>query len=78
MDPSKLKVAIAEAERFLDRARKAGTEDVEVYEPVDPRDTSLDKPWHHVTRKGTTPRTRAAIRRASLDLSHALADLRRR
>lgn len=67
MDRIKLKTAIEEAERFLKRAK------------------SLPKP---VTRMycdgsgrtyqdGNFPKEQGAIRRASMDLTRALADLRR-
>lgn len=63
-----LSVAIAEAERFLRAARK-----LQMAEKREPVDTLAQ-------RAGTViydhPRESAAVKRSSMDLTHALADLR--
>ena len=64
MNRDKLKVAVAEAERFIARAK------------------ALPKPWPyesggHTFTHDNFPREQGAIRRASMDLTRALADLRR-
>lgn len=69
MNRDTLKVAIAEAERFLERA-KAVPEPIEC--PADWRadgGTFLDD--------SIPPKDGGAVRRASMDLTRALADLRR-
>lgn len=60
--------AIAEAERFLRRARHL--QSAQRQEPVH----SLAAINDHVD--GSTPRESGAVKRASMDLSRALADLR--
>jgi len=64
MDRDKLKIAVAEAERFLKRAK------------------ALPKPEPYQSGGYTFagdnfPREQGAIKRASMDLTRALADLRR-
>ena len=71
MNDKLIKAAIAEAERFLKVAKLAGTEEVTDYHEE-------STGWKYGKRKGTTNRTNAALKRASLDLSNALADMRRR
>ena len=66
-----IKAAVEEAERFLRATRKMGTDEVEVGDGKD-----ADGRWKFKKIKGTGPRTRAAIRRASMDLTNALADMR--
>lgn len=58
MDPAKVKKAVQEAERFLERAEQLG----EAY---------------IARRNGTLPKEHGAVRRASLDLTRALAEMRR-
>ena len=72
MDTKKLNVAIEEAERFLGKAKELRfliTED--------------DKKWKEAKAKGehywtgSNPKESGAVRRASMDLTRALANLRR-
>jgi hypothetical protein len=64
MNRDKLKLAVAEAERFIKRAK------------------ALPKPepyesYGHQFERDYFPREQGSIRRASMDLTRALADLRR-
>ena len=69
MNHTTLKTAISEAERFLDRARRAERSfQIEEW-PV----TAPGQPTYYSTDTTAT----AAVKRASMDLTRALADLRR-
>lgn len=64
MDREKLKAAVAEAKRFIERAKAL----------------PAPQPYEHSGYKWTRdhfPREQGAIKRASMDLTRALADLRR-
>lgn len=69
MKLSKLNTAIAEAERFLDRARAAQSAHNER--------TSLEILDLMTHLNASHPRENGALRRSSMDLTRALADLRR-
>jgi hypothetical protein len=64
MDRAKLKIAVAEAERFIERAKALPPE-----QPYDRHGMTLVHDYF--------PREQGAIKRASMDLTRALADLRR-
>jgi len=66
-----LKKAMAEAERFLAAARRLEASTAEYHRTTE---------YEWIVKAGIVPagRESAAVRRASLDLSRALADLRRR
>lgn len=72
MKHSNLDTAIAEAQRFLTRARRL--------KAVQPRRDAVRKlsGLDDYIDSIATPRESGALRRASLDLTRALADLRRR
>lgn len=70
MDREKLKAAIAEAERFLNRA----TGLLEIHEQPYVRQARV--PDHSIITE--YPREQGAVKRASMDLTRALADLRGR
>lgn len=64
MDREKLKIAVAEANRFIERAKSL----------------PAPEPYQSNGRTFTNdnfPKPQGAIRRASMDLTRALADLRR-
>jgi hypothetical protein len=67
MDREKLKIAVAEAERFIARAKAL------------PKPTTYEVPGSRFNpfTNDNFPREQGAIKRASMDLTHALADLRR-
>ena len=67
MNRDKLAAAVAEAERFIKRAKAL------------PKPTSYDIPGsaHNPFTHDNFPKEQGAIRRASMDLTRALADLRR-
>ena len=70
-----IKEAIAEAERFLAKAKQAGKDDD--YRMVeDPFALDGQSRYFRERCKGTLPATSAAIRRSSLDLTKALAKMR--
>ena len=69
MDCGKLKAAIAEAKRFIDRAERAERG----YVWIESAHFPAGGYWQN--SDVTTP---AAAKRASMDLTRALADLRRR
>ena len=62
MKLSKLKAAMAEAERFLEKAKAA-------------QEASKDSSYDCISYNN--PRENGAVRRASMDLTRALADLRK-
>lgn len=64
MNRDKLKVAVAEAERFIKRAKAL------------PKAEPYESHGHTFTHD-YFPREQGAIKRASMDLTRALADLRR-
>lgn len=64
MDRKKLATAVAEAKRFIERAKAL------------PEETTYEHAGHTFTNY-YFPREQGAIRRASMDLTRALADLRR-
>jgi hypothetical protein len=72
MDTKKLNLAIEEAKRFLDRAKELGD-----------LISEEDKKWKEAKAKGehywtgSNPKESGAVRRASMDLSRALSDLRK-
>lgn len=67
MNRDKLAVAVAEAKRFIERAKAL------------PKPTSYEVPGsaYNPFTHDNFPREQGAIRRASMDLTRALADLRR-
>ena len=67
MNREKLKVAIAEAERFIKRAKAL------------PEPTQYEVPGstYNPFTNDNFPKESGAIRRASMDMTRALADLRR-
>ena len=65
MNHTHLKTAISEAERFLDRARRAER-------GFGPNPYHESAPWANPDTTAT-----AAVKRASMDLTRALADLRK-
>ena len=67
MTRDQLAVAVAEAERFIERAKALPA-------PESRRLPGSDTPYLDL---GFPPKDGGAIRRASLDLTRALADLRR-
>lgn len=69
MQISTLKKAVAEAQRFIERAEELETALEEAWP---------NRPAHLRDFVDGVPRTSGAVRRASLDLTRALADLRRR
>lgn len=69
MNRDTLKVAIAEAERFLARAKA-------IPEPVE-RVKSWDASGDTFLDDSIEPKDSGAVRRSSMDLTRALADLRR-
>lgn len=64
MDREKLKLAITEAERFIARAKAL------------PKPVPYESHGHNFTQD-YFPRESGAIRRSSMDLTRALADLRK-
>jgi hypothetical protein len=75
MKDDAIKEAIAEAERFLKKARQIGKDDVQqMFE--NPFAMEGESKWSYHKVKGTSPTTSAAIRRSSLDLTKALAKMR--
>lgn len=64
MDREKIKIAVAEAERFIERAKAL------------PEPTPYQVNGHTFTND-YFPRESGAVRRASMDLTRALADMRR-
>lgn len=71
MSASKLEETIAEAERFITKARQ-----LHAKQKQHEKDVANDElkywQWAHVSPKDT-----GAVRRASMDLTRSLADLRR-
>lgn len=65
MNRDKLRIAVAEARRFIERAEML---------PPPPREPTTGEylPWHD-----NFPKEQGAIKRSSMDLTRALADLRR-
>lgn len=67
-----VKSAVAEAKRFIQRAEVFLSETAGTY-VID----SYDDPHKKFTYHTSSPRASAAMRRASLDLSNSLADMRK-
>jgi hypothetical protein len=70
MNRDTLKTAIVEAERFLARAK-------DVPEPVERAPAEWTKNGKALMDDSIPPKDSGAVRRASMDLTRALADLRR-
>lgn len=69
MKIAKIDAAIAEAQRFIDRAKELKAAKQSSYN---------SSTWAHKTLDGQNcPREQGALRRASMDLTRALADLRK-
>lgn len=69
MDREKLKTAIAEAERFLKRAK--------AIKPPERVPADWKKDGSTFLDESIPPKESGAVKRASMDLTRALADLRR-
>lgn len=75
MDRSTVQAAVTEARRFIERAEALLDAEVEIIERVDGQYEHVKRPW----RGGyDAPKQSGAARRASLDLTRALAEMRRR
>jgi len=69
MDEKKLKTAVEEAKRFLDRVKELQNE-----QKITVRYFVGEKEYTHIP---SCPKESGAVRRASMDLSRALAALRK-
>ena len=76
MNLAKLNTAIAEAERFLNRARAAQEAHRAAVQPL-PGYEEQARMYPVTHLNSSNPRENAALRRASMDLTRALADLRK-
>ena len=76
MNLNRLNIAIAEAERFLERARVAKGAHSEAIKPMPGYEREAER--YPVKELSTSiAKERGALRRSSMDLTRALADLRK-